>query len=61
MSILVRNGFKEVRSGPHTTFKRLAGSGKVPTTFVPHHKEITIFSMGYIMKQTGKPREEFER
>jgi len=27
---------------------------------VPHHKEVSVFVIQYIIKQTKKPREEFE-
>ncbi len=60
IEILVNNGFKETRSAKHTTFKKTTSTGSVLTTWVPHHKEITRFVIGYIIKQTKKPREEFE-
>lgn len=30
------------------------------TTWVPHHKEVTVFVIQYIIRQTEKPRSEFE-
>lgn len=58
--ILKDNGFKKVRSGKHITFKKIATNGKVLTTWVPHHHEITVFVINYIIKQTKKPKSEFE-
>jgi len=60
IAILKGNGFEEVRSGKHLTFKKRGPAGKMLTTFVPHHKEVTLFVIQYIIKQSGKPREEFE-
>lgn len=57
--ILERNGFREVRSGKHITFKKTTHAGKVLTTWVPKGKEVTIFVLQYIIKQTEIPREEF--
>ncbi len=59
IQILKGNGFHEVRSGKHITFKKTK-DGRVLTTWVPHHKEITVFVLKYIIRQTEKPREEFE-
>jgi len=59
IKILEKNGFKEVRAGKHITFKKTISHGKILTTWVPHHKEVTIFVLKYIIKQTGKSREEF--
>ncbi len=58
--ILESNGFYKVRAGKHITFKRKTLDGKVLTTWIPHHREVTVFVIQYIIKQTGKPREEFE-
>ncbi len=58
--ILENNGFKRVRSAKHITFKKTIGNGRILTTWVPHHREVTIFVIQYIIKQTEKPREEFE-
>lgn len=57
--ILEKNGFKKVRSGKHITFKKIISPEKILTTWVPHHKIVTLFVIEYIIKQTGKPREEF--
>lgn len=57
--ILEKHGFEKVRSRKHTTFKKRLSSGDVLTTWVPHGKEVTIFVLQYIIKQTGIPREEF--
>ena len=59
IKILVNNGFKKARSGKHITFKRVNSDGKILTTWVPHHKEVTVFVIQYIISQTGKPRKEF--
>lgn len=59
IKILKKNGFKEVRSGKHITFKKTVSESKILTTWVPHHKEITVFVLTYIIKQTEKSREEF--
>lgn len=58
--ILESNGFEKVRSAKHITFKKTIKDSKVLTTWVPHHREVTIFVIQYIIKQTEKPREEFE-
>lgn len=60
VQILIRNGFKKIRTGKHITFKKRIRGGKVLTTWVPHHREITVFVIQYIIKQTGKVRQEFE-
>ncbi len=60
IKILESNGFQQARSGKHITFKKTDASGKILTTWVPHHKEVSIFVIKYIIKQTGKNREEFE-
>ncbi|MEA3342539.1 MAG: type II toxin-antitoxin system HicA family toxin [archaeon] len=57
--ILENNGFKEVRSRAHITFKKVNEDGRVLTTWVPHHKEVTLFVLKYIIRQTCKPPEEF--
>lgn len=57
--ILENNGFKKVRSGKHITFKKTT-DGRVLITWVPHHHEVTIFVIQYIIKQTEKSRKEFE-
>jgi predicted RNA binding protein YcfA (HicA-like mRNA interferase family) len=59
IEILRSNGFEEVRSGKHITFKKKVGK-RVLTTWVPHHREVTVFVIQYIIKQTEKERSEFE-
>ncbi|MDG6981057.1 MAG: type II toxin-antitoxin system HicA family toxin [Nitrososphaerota archaeon] len=59
IDVLKSNGFEEVRSGKHITFKKKIG-GRVLTTWVPHHSEVTVFVIQYIIKQTEKDRSEFE-
>jgi predicted RNA binding protein YcfA (HicA-like mRNA interferase family) len=59
IEILMANGFAEVRSGKHTTFKKKV-DGRVLTTWVPHHSEVTVFVIQYIIRQTEKERSEFE-
>lgn len=58
--ILENNGFRQVRARKHITFKKTTPDGRILTTWVPHHREVTVFVIQYIIKQTGKPREEFE-
>ena len=55
IDVLKSNGFEEVRSGKHITFKKKIG-GRVLTTWVPHHSEVTVFVIQYIIKQTEKDR-----
>lgn len=57
--ILEGNGFVQVRTGKHITFKKTNSDGTVLTTWVPHHREVTLFVIQFIIRQTGKPREEF--
>lgn len=59
IKILEANGFRQARSGKHITFKKTDSRGKVWTTWVPRHKEVTLFVIKYIIRQTGKAREEF--
>ena len=59
IKILEKHNFVKIRSRKHTTFKKTLPSGKVLTTWVPHGKEVTIFVLQYIIKQTEIPREEF--
>ena len=58
IDVLKSNGFEEVRSGKHITFKKKIGD-RVLTTWVPHHSEVTVFVIQYIIKQTEKDRSEF--
>ncbi len=60
IKILKDNGFQEVRSGKHITFKKKTDDDSVLTTWVPHHGEVSVFVIQFIIRQTGKPREEFE-
>lgn len=60
IKILKDNGFQKVRSGKHITFKKTDASGKVWITWVPHHDEVSVFVIKYIIRQTGKQKEEFE-
>jgi predicted RNA binding protein YcfA (HicA-like mRNA interferase family) len=55
IDILQSNGFEKVRSSKNTTFKKRVDN-RVLTTWVPHHKEVTVFVLQYIIKQTEKPR-----
>ncbi len=48
-----------MRSGKHLTLKK-AVPGRVLTTWVPHHREVTVFVIQYIIKQAEKERSEFE-
>jgi predicted RNA binding protein YcfA (HicA-like mRNA interferase family) len=57
---LLDNGFSQVRSESHITFKKTTADGRVLTTWVPHHKEITVFVIQYIIRQSEKERSEFE-
>ena len=59
VDVLKANGFEEVRSGKHATFKKKVGD-RILTTWVPHHGEVTIFVIQYIIKQSEKQRAEFE-
>lgn len=43
IQILLDNGFEQVRSESHITFKRIDKDGRVLTTWVPHHREVTLF------------------
>ena len=52
ISILEGNGFVKVRSRKHTTFKKTEPSGKVLTTWVPHHKEVSRFVIQCISHKT---------
>ncbi len=59
IDILLSNGFEQVRSSKHVTFKKKTAD-RTLTTWVPNHKEITVFVIQYIIKQTEKDRSEFE-
>jgi len=60
IKILKDNGFKEVRAGKHITFKKTLSGNRVLTTWIPHHREVTVFVIQHIIKQTEKSRSEFE-
>ncbi len=60
ITILQDNGFEKIREGKHITFKKIMDDGRILTTWVPRHSEVTIFVIQYIIKQTEIPREEFE-
>jgi len=49
-----------IRSGKHLTFKKTDSDGGILITWVPHHKEFSVFVIQYIIKQPKKPRKEFE-
>jgi len=59
IEVLEKNGFRRVKVRKHITFKKVDADGKVWTTWVPHHREVTIFVLKYVVRQTGKSREEF--
>ena len=59
IEVLKSNGFEEVRSSKHITFKKKVGQ-RVLTTWVPHHNEVTVFVIQFIIKQAEKSRSEFE-
>ena len=59
IKILESNGFRKVRSRKHITFKKTDSDGRVRITWVPHHREVTLFVIKYILRQTEKSREEF--
>lgn len=60
IQILVNNGFKEVRRRKHITFKKRTADGRILTTWVPQHREVTVFVIQHIIRQTEKSRREFE-
>jgi predicted RNA binding protein YcfA (HicA-like mRNA interferase family) len=60
IGILESNGFRQVRSGKHSTFKKIHSEGRILTTWVPKHREVTVFVIKYIVRQTEKPKGEFE-
>ncbi|MGB2726980.1 MAG: type II toxin-antitoxin system HicA family toxin [Halobacteriota archaeon] len=59
IKILEANGFQRVRARKHITFKKKVSGGRVWTTWVPQHKEVTVFVLKSIIRQSGKSREEF--
>ncbi len=50
----------QLETGGMFLFKKTDAYGKVWTTWVPHNKEVSRFVIQYIIRQTGKQREEFE-
>ena len=60
IKILVNNGFVQVRSESHITFKKTTSDGRVLTTLVPRHSEVTLFVIQHIIRQSEKDRSEFE-
>jgi predicted RNA binding protein YcfA (HicA-like mRNA interferase family) len=60
IQILLDNGFEQVRSESHITFKKKTSDGRVLTTWVPHHREVTLFVIQHIIRQSEKDRNEFE-
>ena len=61
LEILHSNGFEEAGGTRHIKLKKTLADGTVLTTYVSRgSKEIPVQIIKYIIKQTGKPREEFE-
>ncbi|MFC2173509.1 type II toxin-antitoxin system HicA family toxin [Acidobacteriota bacterium] len=59
-SILVKNGFMEVRRrGSHIVMQRQLPNSTI-TVPVPDHEEIRIGTLQSIIRQSGLPRSEFE-
>lgn len=58
--ILENNGFRLVRTASHMTFKKTKADGQVLTTWVPLHREVTVFVIQHIIRQAEKSRSEFE-
>lgn len=53
-------GFEEVsQKGSHVKFAKSTDEG-TRTTIVPHYREITIGTLGSILRQAGISLEEFE-
>ena len=59
IKILESNGFKQVRVRKHIAFKKTDSHGRIWTTWVPRHKEVTLFVIKFIIRQSGKQRDEF--
>ena len=60
--ILLSNGFQEVKAshGPHRKFKKFDEGGKcLHTTFVSHCPRIVPNIIRCIIRQSGKPEDEF--
>ncbi len=61
LNILHSNGFQEAGGTRHMKLKKTLADGTVLTTYVSRgSKEIPVKIITYIIKQTGKKREEFE-
>ena len=61
LDILHNNGFQESGGTRHIKLKKTLNDGTILTTYVSRgSNEIPVTIIKYIMKQTGKPREEFE-
>lgn len=61
LEILNSNGFKEAGGTRHIKLKKTLNDGSVLTTYVSRgSNEIPVKIIQYIIKQTGKPRKEFE-
>ena len=61
LTILHNNGFVEVGGTKHIKLRKILPDGTVLTTYVSRgSNEIPVKIIKYIMKQTGKSREEFE-
>ncbi len=58
--ILETNGFRLARTASHMTFKRTKADGTVLTTWVPLRREVSVFVIQHIIRQTEKDRSEFE-
>jgi len=56
--ILKNNGFESVRwKGSHEQFKKRGEEARFTT--IPNYNEIDVYLLKWIIKQTGKTREEF--
>ena len=61
LTILHNNGFVEIGGTRHIKLQKTLADGTVLTTYVSRgSNEIPVKIIKYIMKQTGKLREEFE-
>lgn len=61
LTILHNNGFIEAGGTRHIKLRKILPDGSVLTTYVSRgSNEIPVKIIKYIIKQTGKPRGEFE-
>ena len=61
LDILHGNGFQEAGGTRHIKLKKTLADGTILTTYVSRgSNEIPVQIIKYIIKQTGKSREEFE-